>query len=100
MLRGHFRESVPSLAQPLAQSVGQFWQYLEQVGNQSNISDLEDRRLCVLVDSDDRARILDTGNVLNSTRNSDSNIEIRGNDLAGLANLRLGCNVASVDSGT
>src|SRR5687768_6891209 len=63
----------------------QLRQDLEQVADETVIGDLEDRRLGVLVDGDDDARILHAGEVLDGARYAAGNVEVRRDDLAGLA---------------
>ena len=60
---------------------------------------LEDRRFGVLVDRDDRARVLDAGQVLDRARDADREVQLRRNDLAGLADLQIVRGVARVDRG-
>ena len=79
------------------QGVRQFRQYLEQVADEPDIRNLEDRRFLVLVDRNDRSGILDSGHVLDGTRNPDCDIKIRGDDPSGLAHLHLVRYVTRVD---
>ena len=73
----------------------------EEVSDEAVIRDLEDRRLGVLVDRDDRARILDAGQVLDRAAEMPiGDVELRRNDLAGLADLQLVRRVAGVDGRT
>src|SRR5438132_12376400 len=60
---------------------------LEEIADEAVIGDLEDRRLLVLVDGDDDLRVLHPGEVLDGTRDADRDIELGGDDLAGLADL-------------
>ena len=55
----------------------QLRQHLEQIAHQSDVRDLEDRRVGVLVDGDDRARVLDAGQVLDRTADADGDISDR-----------------------
>src|SRR5271170_4219483 len=50
-------------------------QGLVEIGYQSVIGDLEDRRFLVLVDGDNDLRILHAGEVLNGAGNTDRDIE-------------------------
>ena len=77
----------------------QFRKNLEQVANQSDVRNLKDRRFLILVDRHNRAGVLDAGHVLNGPGNADRNIEIRRNDLAGLADLQFVRAIARIDSG-
>ena len=58
-----------------------------KIANQSVVGDLEDRRLCVLVDRNDDLRVLHPREVLDRARDADCEIHLRRDDLAGLANL-------------
>ena len=69
---------------------------LEQVADQADIGDLEDRRLAVLVDRDDGARVLDAGEMLDRARDADRHVQLRRDDLAGLADLQLIRRVAGI----
>src|SRR5712691_7891887 len=74
-------------------------QDLEQIADDAVIGDLEDRRLVVLVDRDDDLGILHPGEVLDRARNADRDIELGGDDLAGLADLVVVGNKAGIDRG-
>src|ERR1700745_4159383 len=58
---------------------------LEEVADEAEIARLEDRRRAVLVDGDDGAGILDAREVLNRPRDPHRHIQLRRDDLAGLA---------------
>src|SRR6185312_16071445 len=60
---------------------------LEEIADDAVIGDLEDRRFFVLVDRDDDFRILHAGQMLDRAGNADRDIEVGGDDLAGLADL-------------
>src|SRR5699024_1519339 len=62
---------------------------IEQVADDAEVCDLEDRRFRVLVHRDDRLRRLHSGAVLDRTGNTESDVELRGDGLAGLAHLEL-----------
>src|SRR5690606_17567271 len=55
-----------------------------------------DRRFLVLVDGDDGLRILHAGEVLDRARDADRDIDLRGDDLAGLADLIVVGDIARV----
>ena len=74
-------------------------QDLEQVANQTIVGNLKDRRLGILVDRDDQARILHAGDVLDRSREADRDIEFGRDDLAGLADLAVVGHIAGVDGG-
>src|SRR4051812_43051580 len=59
----------------------------EEIADEAEIGNLEDRRLGVLVDRDDCAGVLDAGEVLDRAGNADRDVELRRDDLAGLADL-------------
>src|SRR5215470_17237372 len=62
---------------------------LEQVADETVIRDFKNRRLAVLIDGDDGARVLDAGEVLDRPGDSHRDVQLRCNDLAGLADLHL-----------
>src|SRR3546814_9455947 len=64
-----------------------------------SVGDLEGRGVLVLVDRDDRLRILHARKVLDRARHADREIDLRGNDLAGLADLIIVGGIARVDRG-
>src|SRR5256885_4973954 len=47
---------------------------LEQIPHQADVGDFENRRLTVLVDGDDGARVLDARQVLDRTRDADRDV--------------------------
>src|SRR5262245_25406180 len=55
--------------------------------NDAVIGDLEDRLVLVLVDRDDRLGALHAGEVLDRARDRDGEVQVGGDDLAGLADL-------------
>src|SRR5690606_20721763 len=67
----------------------QLRQHLEQVADQADVGHLEDRRVRILVDRHDRAGVLDAGQVLDRAADADRDVQLRGDDLAGLAHLHL-----------
>ena len=71
----------------------------EQIADQADIGDLEDRRFLVLVDGDDDLRILHPREVLDRARNADRDIDVGGDDLAGLADLIIVRRIARIDRG-
>ena len=60
----------------------------EQVADDAEVDELEDRRLLVLVDGDDRLGRLHAGPVLDRARDAAGDVELRRHLLAGLADLR------------
>ena len=71
----------------------------EEVADQAEVGDLEDRRFGILVDRDDRARILDARQVLDRAGNSDRDVQLRRDDLAGLPHLQVVRRIAGIDRG-
>src|SRR3954447_21776601 len=72
---------------------------LIEVRDQAIIRDLEDRRLFVLIDSNNHLGVFHPGEMLNRTGNSDRDIEFRRHHLAGLADLPVVRRIAGVDRG-
>ncbi|KAF1768231.1 hypothetical protein GCK72_000043 [Caenorhabditis remanei] len=60
----------------LFESSGELWHCLEQIGLESDIGDLEDWCVWILVDGDDRLRILHSSQMLNGSRDSDSDVQL------------------------
>src|SRR3954467_2064349 len=71
----------------------------EQICHQAVIGDLEDRRFLVLVDRHDDLAVLHAGEVLDSPRNSDSDIQFGRDDFSGLSALELIGHEAGIHSG-
>ena len=59
----------------------------EEVAHGSNIGDLEDRRIGIFVDRDDEVRTLHAHEVLDRSRDSRGDVELRGHDLTRGAHL-------------
>ena len=97
--RGGPAQARRSCRQPLANQFFQLGYDLEQVADQTDVGNLEDRRLRILVDGDDGAGILDARQVLDRARDSDGDVELGGDDLAGLAYLQLVGGVARIHGG-
>ena len=74
----------------------QFRNGIEQIGHKAEIRNLENRRFLILVDGDDDLAVLHTGKMLDGTRDADSDIQVGGDDLAGLANLVVVRNEAGI----
>src|SRR5699024_7868997 len=79
---------------------GQLGRDVEQIPDDAEVGDLEDRRLRVLVDSDDRLRGLHPGTVLDRPRNTECEVQLRRNGLPRLPHLELRGVVAGVHGGT
>src|SRR3546814_13514553 len=81
-----FVRPTPSLAVVVGLKRGfEFRQHLEQIPHQPDVRDLEARRLCILVNRHDRAGVLDAGQVLDGAADADLDVQVTGDDLAGLA---------------
>lgn len=60
---------------------------VEEIGNESYIGDLEDGCVGVLVDGDNQLGLFHTCQVLDSARDTDSDIQLGSYDFTGLTNL-------------
>ena len=80
----------------LAQFAGQFRDCVEEVCDQAVISNLEDRCFFVFVDCHDDLGVLHASKVLDRAGDADSNIKIRCDDLASLADLPIIWRVTTV----
>src|SRR5690606_26109002 len=72
-------------------------QQREQVAHQADVGDLVDRRVRILVERHERAGVLDAGQVLDRAGDAHRQVQLGGDDLAGLADLQLVRDVAGVD---
>src|SRR6202046_1013882 len=59
----------------------------EQISHQAIVGNLEDGRFLILVNRHDHLAVLHAGQMLDGTRNTDSNVKLRGDNLSGLPNL-------------
>src|SRR3954447_23864908 len=84
----------------LADELGQLGHDLVPVADHSEVAELEDRRVRILVDRDDRAGALHADLVLDRARDAERDVELRRDGLAGLADLRGVWIPAGVDDGT
>src|SRR5262249_45639851 len=91
-----FWSAIPELLGELAMERGD---ELVEIADEAVIRDLEDRRFLVFVDRDDDLRILHAGEVLDRARDADRDIEVGGDDLAGLADLIIIGHEARIDGG-
>ena len=73
---------------------------LEQVAADAVVGDLEDRRGVVLVDRDDALGLAHTGLVLDGAGDTESDVDLRVDGLAGLTDLMVGSEPAGVDGNT
>lgn len=71
----------------LFQERGQLGHFLEQIANESVVGNLEDGCLRILVDGNNDLAVLHAGNMLNGARDTHSDIQLRCNNLACLADL-------------
>ena len=81
----------------LADSADHLRHQFKQIANQAVIGDLEDRRIGILVDGDDDFRLLHPGKVLDGAGNTDGDVKLRGDDLAGLTDLIVIGHKAGID---
>src|SRR5258705_5270196 len=88
-----------SLLSEFAERFGQFGNRLIEIGDQTVIGDLEDRRILVLVDRDDHLGVLHAGEMLNRAGNTDGDIQFGRNHLAGLPNLPVIRRISGIDRG-
>src|SRR5437763_1788530 len=72
---------------PLADELGQLRHDLVQVADDAEVAELEDRRVRVFVDRDDRAGALHADLVLDGAGDAERDVELRRHGLAGLADL-------------
>ena len=74
-------------AHDFSNSLNKFGDRLKQIGDQPIVGNLKDRRLRILVDGDDHLAVFHSRQVLDRAGNSDRDIEVRRDDLAGLPDL-------------
>src|SRR5690348_13561818 len=77
--------------------LSELWHDLEEVAHQPVVGDLEDRRLGILVDGDNHLAVLHPREVLDRPGNADGDVELGGDDLAGLPDLVVVRAIARVD---
>src|SRR4051794_14787324 len=77
-----------SSAFALLDQLGELRDDLVHVADDAEVAELEDRRVRVLVDGDDHVRALHADLVLDRPADPERDIELRRDDLAGLADLR------------
>src|SRR6516164_1514827 len=82
-----------------SERLDQFRNCGEEILFETVVGDAEDRRLGILVDRDDDLRVLHPGEVLDRAADADGDVELRGDDLAGLADLPVVRRIAGVDRG-
>src|SRR5207248_4782288 len=80
--------------------LGQLRDDLVHVADDAEVAELEDRRVRVLVDRDDRVRALHADLVLDRAGDAERDVELRRDGLAGLPDLRGVRIPARVDDGT
>src|SRR5262249_46400992 len=86
------------LQQPL-ELRGQRWHHLEQVGDDSVVGDLEDRRFGILVDGHDHLRRPHAREVLDGARHTEAKVELGGDGPSRLADLKAVRAPAGIDGG-
>ena len=84
----------------LLQLLRQLRHLLKQIPNQSNIRNLEDRRIGILVNRSNNLTILHTRQVLNSTRDTRTQVQLRCDVLTRLSDLQTVIREATVHSST
>src|SRR5581483_6537626 len=77
----------------------QFGKYLEKVTHQTEVGDLKDRRLGILVDRDDYLRVLHAGKMLNGAGDAAGNVEVGRDHLASLPDLEVVRRITGIDGG-
>ena len=70
------------------------------VAYDTHVGDVEDRSEFILVHGDDEVRLLHTGQVLDRTRDTHGEVEIRTNRFTGLSDLSLVCENTCIDHRT
>src|SRR5699024_11069350 len=90
---------MPAVKLLLGEGSFEFGEDFEQITYQADIGDFKDGRVGILVDRNDGARILDAGEMLDGPRNTDGDVELRRDDLAGLADLEVIGHVTGIDGG-
>src|SRR5947207_5828703 len=84
---GGLGEAILMVFLGLAHCLGERRNHLEHVADDSVVGDLEDRRIFVLVDGDDRLRRAHAGEMLYRARDSDSDVKLGTHQTSGLSNL-------------
>lgn len=79
---------------------GELRYLLKQITNQTNIRYLEDGRIGVLVNSSNDLAVLHTSQMLDSSRDTNGQVQLRGNNLTSLTDLKTVISVATVNSST
>ena len=78
-----------ALHRPCLERGDELGQRVKQIGDEADVGHLEDRGSRILVDRDDRARVLDAREVLDRAGDADGDVELRRDDLAGLTYLQI-----------
>lgn len=78
--------------------LGQLGHLVEQVSDQTDICDLEDGSICVLVDCSNDLAVLHASQMLDGARDASAEVKLRGDVLAGLTNLQRVVGETRVDS--
>ena len=82
------------------QFLNQLWNVVKKNCNEAEISNLTDWSIFILVDCNDKLRILHSCKVLNCPRNADGDIQAWSDDFSGLANLQIIGGKARIDHRT
>src|SRR5215213_8018545 len=86
-----------ALLAAFAQFLGEFGQRLVEIGDESIVGNLENRRLLVLVDRHDHLGILHASKMLDRARNADRDVKLRRHNLAGLPDLPVVWRITRID---
>ena len=73
---------------------------LIDIGDQSVIGDSEDWCIRIVIDRNDRARVLHSGQVLNGATDPCADVEVGGHNLAGLSDLKVVWHPACITCGS
>ena len=92
--------SFASLQKNLTQLGHQLRHQREQIADDAVVGHRKNWRFRILVDGDDGLRIFHAGKMLNRTGNTDRDVQVRRDDLAGLAHLPVVRHKAGIDGGT
>src|SRR3954465_7142735 len=76
---------------------GQLRNDFEEVADQAIVGDLKNGRFGILVDRDDDLAVFHSCKMLNGSRDSDRDVQVGRNDLAGLTDLIIVGHISGVD---
>ena len=84
----------------VSQLLNEFGHDSVNVAHEAIIGDVKNRRVGIAVDGHDGARVLHASQVLNRARNTQRDVQLRGDDFTGLADLEFVRCDAGIDQGT